>query len=245
MPSPFKTSYAILYVLTFKGSWKGKPVLVGFPGMGLVGTITLRHIVEALGLKPVGYISHPNLPPVATLKEGVVLAPIRIYENNRFAAILSDVVLPENAVSTVAKEIVETAKKEKASMVISIAGVVIPGSGGGVFGAASHPELLQTLKKYKIEPVDKGMTTGISAALLLEGLYQDFPVLLILGLLKLREDFRAAADVIVKLDEMFGLNVDVGKLLEEAERIEREIADMHMQMKRAKEEARFSPGPYG
>ncbi len=231
--------------LRCKESWKDKPVIVGFPGMGLVGTIAVRHLVEFLGLHPTGYIHHPLLPPAASIKNGVIQAPIRIYTSEKLVAILSEATLPEPALGDVARTIVERAKKDGAKYLISIAGVVIPGGGEGVYGAVSQPDLLDILKRFKINPIDKGMTTGISATLLLEGLRQGFPVLLLLGLLRLKEDFRAAADVVLKLDEMLKINVDVNRLLQEAERIEREVAEMQMHVRRMREEAKYAPGPYG
>lgn len=39
-------------------------VITGFPDVGLVGTIAVSHIVNALALKEIGYLESEALPPI-------------------------------------------------------------------------------------------------------------------------------------------------------------------------------------
>ena len=44
------------------------PVLVeGFPGLGLVGTISASYLIEKLKMEPLGYIISEKFPPIAAV----------------------------------------------------------------------------------------------------------------------------------------------------------------------------------
>ena len=214
---------------------KGFRVVVGFPGIGLVGPIVARHIVESTKMRLVGPISSKEFPAVAAIRKGVALPPVRIYadEEKRVAVIVSEVAFSEQSARALGRRLVEFAKDEGVEGIISIAGVILPGtSGDAVWGAASHPEVVEELAKHGIRPVKKGITTGISATRLTQGRAMGVPVTLLLGTLHAKEDFRAAADIVMKLDEMLGLNIPYKDLLERAEAIERDVAHIIAQTKR-------------
>jgi uncharacterized protein len=56
---------------------KNPLVILGFPGIGLVGNIICQHIIEELGMKYMGSIDSRYLPPLAMLFNGIVYLPVR------------------------------------------------------------------------------------------------------------------------------------------------------------------------
>ncbi len=201
--------------------------------MGLVGIIAARHLVDELGMEYVGGVTLEGIPPVASIRRGVALPPVRIYAHRekKILCVFSDVSVPEPLADDIAKALVSFAKEKGIARIVSIAGIIVPGEGEGVYAVGATERDLHEATRWGLQPVEKGVTTGISAALLMRAAEAGVPAMLILGQLHTKEDFRAAADVIRKLDEMLGLNVDVGGLLEKAEAIEREVAEILDRMK--------------
>jgi len=58
-------------------------LLVGFPSNGLVGTFTISYLIHYLGMKQIGEIDHPDLPPTLFVENGEILTPIRIYKKKQ------------------------------------------------------------------------------------------------------------------------------------------------------------------
>ena len=69
---------------------KGATVIDGFPGVGLVGTITANHLINSQGLEQIGVIESPHFPAVSVVKDGVPHNPVRLYAGEQ--ACLPDLV---------------------------------------------------------------------------------------------------------------------------------------------------------
>jgi uncharacterized protein len=198
-----------------------KPViLTSFPGIGLVGTIATAHFIAEFKLETIGIVESKMIPPIATLMEGVVLPPVRVYQSADHSLVLihSDVpVIPEVA-HEMGQRIVEWARDIEARRIYSMAGVATFEGKHRVFGAATTKELLEEIKSY----VEIFKTiSGIAGSILNECVVKKFPGLALLGeTLGFNPDPRAAAQVITALNNIFGWGVDVEKLIKEAEFIE-------------------------
>ena len=213
---------------------KGHTVIVGFPGIGLVGPIAAKHIVDSMGMELIGAAFSESFPTVAAIKNGVSLPPVRIYADGekKIAVVLSEILFSDKTAKALGETLVETAKNEGAKRILSIAGVLVPTASSRVlWGAGSTKEEVEFLKGYGIQPVEKGITTGISAALLVKGQETGVPVALILGALRTKEDYRTAAEIVKKLDEMLGLDVSYGELTERAKNIEKEVCNIFARSK--------------
>jgi len=219
-----------------KGNLKGYTLIAGFPGIGVVGPIVARHIIESQNLSLIGSVTSDRFPAVSAISNGVAESPVRIYADSKrkIAVILSEIMFKEDAAKELGTELINFAKKAGVKEIISIAGVLIPnGKEGDIYGVVSSEKQLETLEKYNIVPVPKGVTTGISASLLVNGKAQNVPVLLLLGALHAKEDFRAAAEIIQMLDKMLSLNVDYDSLIERARTIEQEVSSVMQHSKSA------------
>lgn len=232
--------------LKAEGNFEGYTLLVGFPGIGLVGTIVARHIVEELGMRYVGQIAGYEFPAVATVRNGQILPPIRLYAlpEKKLACLVSDITIPDAVSYHMAEAIIKFVKQQKIARIISLAGIIVPKADEDVvYGVGATVKDLHEIQRYGITPVSRGMTTGISAAILLKAAEEGVPAALLLGQLHAKEDFRAAADVVKKLDEILGLSVDVGTLLDRAEKMERELAEISSKLRSHME--KYTPAMYG
>ena len=62
---------------------KGYTLIEGFPGMGLVGTIGAKYIVEKLNFNEMGYLESDIFVPILRVHEGIPIYPSRIFVNEK------------------------------------------------------------------------------------------------------------------------------------------------------------------
>ncbi len=203
-------------------SFKDSPVLLAFPGLGLVGTISGRYLVEKLGLKWTGYVHSRSLPPVGKVKEGKLLYPINVFSGEDIHVILSEVGIPEEEVWELAGAIVSKARKDGAKIIYILSGVLMPG-GEGVFGIPSNQVARKVMEENNIKPIENGVITGVSAAVLLLARESGVPALLVLGPASNRQDFEASIRVVDAISRLTGKEVPLEELREMAHKYEHEI----------------------
>ncbi len=203
-----------------------KPLLItSFPGIGLVGTIATAHFIMELQLESIGVIESDVLPPVASLFEGVVLPPIRIYQSRDLGFVLvhSDVPILPQVAYEISKKIVSWALQIEARRLYSLAGVATFEDKKRVFGAATQKELLDEIKDH-VEIFKTGTISGIAGSILNECVARKFPGVVLLGeTTGFNPDPRAAASVVEAMNRIFGWEVSVEKLIKEAEIIEAQM----------------------
>ncbi len=203
-----------------------KPLLItSFPGIGLVGTIATAHFIMELQLESIGVIESDVLPPVASLFEGIVLPPIRIYQSRDLGFVLvhSDVPILPQVAYEISKKIVSWALQIEARRLYSLAGVATFEDKKRVFGAATQKELLDEIKDH-VEIFKTGTISGIAGSILNECVARKFPGVVLLGeTAGFNPDPRAAASVVEAMNRIFGWEVSVEKLIKEAEIIEAQM----------------------
>ncbi|HDD36418.1 MAG TPA: proteasome assembly chaperone family protein [Archaeoglobus veneficus] len=215
-----------------------KPIIIAsFPGIGLVSTITTSYFILELGMENIGIIESKKLPPIATLFEGVILPPIRIYQYKDYNLVVihSDIpIIPEIAYD-LSNTIVDWAISINAKRIYTLAGIATFEDKKRVFGAATRKELLDEIKDY-VEIFKTGTISGVAGSILNECVAKKFPGLVLLGeTLGFNPDPRAAAEVIEVLNKLFNWEVNTEKLLKEAEVIETQMQKLAEQA-RAHEE---------
>lgn len=219
-----------------KRNFSGYTLIEGFPGMGLVGTIAAKYLVERLGFREHGYIDSSVFIPIIRIHEGMPVYPSRIYANDslKLLVLISEQIISRQYTEDIAHCIVEWIKEKKIGKLISLAGINSPGSkaGDGVYGIAANPESLKELKKHNIELIKDGITTGITALILLELKKSDVNAISIMGNASFQADYKAAAAIIEKLNGLLGLKVNVEPLLKEARETEKLLLRQMDEMKR-------------
>ena len=88
-------------------------MLQGLPDVGLVGLIAISYLISELNLEEIAYMDSGLLPPVVVLHEGLPHAPLRIYGNKKFVAVISDLVIPAPALHVVMRTLVDWGQTKK------------------------------------------------------------------------------------------------------------------------------------
>ena len=208
-------------------------VIVGFPGIGLVGNITSQHIIEELGMKYVGSIDSRYFPPLAVLFNGMVYLPVRIYEaaEKDIVIVISDIPIHPTASYDISKVLTDWMQSINANYIVSIAGIATTTGERRVFGGATSTELLEKIKD-KTEIFQVGTISGISGSIMTECYLRGLPAVSLLGETPgPNPDPRAAVEVLKVLNKIFDMDIDTNKLLSQAEQIELELSKLAEQVK--------------
>lgn len=207
-----------------------KPTLVeGLPGLGLVGTIAATYLVDKLKMEELGFVESEAFPPIAAVHNGVPLHPARIYKSKKhnMLVLLSEFIIPINAVYPLSHAILEWAQSKKVEKIISLGGIVMRGEQDEVFGIVSRQELAKQVTDSGIKIIREGATTGVNGVLLADCASKGFPAISLLAEAKQEQmDPRGAAMVIDALKRLTGLDADTSDLLRESEDLEKKMSSM-------------------
>ncbi|MFA4907643.1 MAG: PAC2 family protein [archaeon] len=219
-----------------KKSLTGYTLIEGFPGMGLVGTIAAKYIVERLEFREYGYIDSSVFIPIIRIHEGIPVYPSRIYINEglKLLVLISEQIIPRQYTDDFAQCVVQWAKEKKISRMISLAGINSQSAKekNEVYGIAANAESLKELQKHGIEIIKDGITTGITALILLELKKSGINAVSIMGNASFQADYKAAAAIIEKLNDLLGLKINVEPLLKEARETEKVLLKQMDEMRK-------------
>lgn len=199
---------------------KGVTIVTGFPGFGLIGTITTEFLIEHLNAIQIGKIRIEELPPVVAVHQGKVVEPLGVFYDKKFNIIILHALTSINNIEwRLEKEICKLINEVKAKKIITIEGI---GS-----NTTEDPNIYylskgkEDFKKSNVQPLKEGIVIGISGALLLKNCTN------LLSLFaethSALPDSRAAARMIEILDKLLGLKIDYKPLLEKAAKFESKI----------------------
>ena len=222
---------------------KGATVIDGFPGVGLVGTITANHLINSQGLEQIGVIESPHFPAVSVVKDGVPHNPVRLYAGeqscrdgtcNQLVVCVSEFSPPAQLTKPLVSTLFDWMVEKGCNRLISAEGFHsadeddIPDE---VYGVGSTEEARSWIKDAGVKPFMFGTIGGVSGVMLNEGKRRNFNVLSLLA--EVKEDIpdaRAAARVIQVLDELLlAIKLDPEPLLAEAKELEAQVRMMRDQ----------------
>ncbi|RLG70951.1 MAG: hypothetical protein DRO04_00855 [Candidatus Iainarchaeum archaeon] len=208
-------------------------LIEGFPGIGLTGTIAAKFLIEKLNFRRFGYIYSNIFIPIIRVRESKPLHPSRIFINDKYklVVILSEQIIPNRYMDDFARAIAEWVQKKKIKRVISLSGIRTEEEEYAVYGIAANDKSKKLFPKYGIKEVEEGVTSGITALILLELKYTNIEAISLLATVKMTTDYKAAAEIIKKLNQMFEFNIDVKPLEEEAKKVEAEITQYLKRLK--------------
>jgi len=219
-------------------------VIAGFPSIGLVSTIVANYLIDALGLKQVGALNSPHFPTLSVVHTGEPLSPVRIYggtleSGDKIAVFVSEFKPKPNLINALSNAILEWVQKKKCKLLISPEGMVVEGKASpegenvvDAYAIGSTENARNKLQVKNIPQFKNGIIAGVSGVLLNIGKQENFDVISILSEAHPNyPDARAAASAINVIANVIDVNINVGPLYEEAERIEKQLQKFHKQAK--------------
>lgn len=226
--------YGLIIRSTGEAQLKGKTIVVGFPGMALVGKVAADALAEKLSLRPVSRIYTFHGPGSVAVDKGI-LQPAEITVLARpgspLAVVTSGFQPPDDqGQNRVAHGLLEYLSLSGASTVIAAAAYVNPhpSEERKVFVAASSSSLLEHLARHGDIEMEgaisglNGLIPGLAPAYGMEGgvvLGETGEIYVAGGII----DYRAAAAVARAISAYAGMRLDVSDLIKQAEKVEEQI----------------------
>lgn len=232
---------SVTIVETAKYDLKSPYIIEGFPGIGLVGTISANYLVEKLGMEPLGHVMCERFSPIASVHNYAPLHPARMYKSRKhnLVVLFSELVIPMNTIYPLSQVIFEWAKKHKARQIISLGGINIKGDQDTVYGIASLPELSRMIERKGVKLIREGVTTGVSGVLLADCATRNFPAISLLAEAHAEYmDPKGAAMVLNMLSKVINVKIDTHDLISQSKEIEGKVRQMLDQAKDVHEEYR-------
>ena len=209
---------------------KNATIISGFPGFGLVVTITTEFLIKHLNAVPIGKIRVDEVAPVIAIHNGEPVEPLGIFYDKKYKLIILHALGGIDGIEWKLSDlIVKTAKELDVKEIVSVEGVGSnnPTAESKAFYLGSK----NVLKQKGVDKLQEGIIVGVTGALLLR---KDVNITSIFAETHSQlPDSRAAAKVIEVLDKYLGLKVDYKPLIKNAEKFESKIKEVMDKKKEA------------
>ncbi len=198
----------------------------GFPDLGLAGTIGAKYLIDKLKFEEIGHIDSKLFLPMIRIQEGIPIHPVRLYasKKNKVVIVIAEQLIDNALSAEMAEELVSWINKKGITKVISTSGARIP-DGKMVYAFASNENSKKLINKHKIEMIQTGLTSGVTALLMLYLKDSNMDAICLLGNAKNNADYLAAAEVVKVICALTGMKVDIAPLLQEAKVLEKALME--------------------
>ncbi len=217
---------------------KNPTIIDGFPGFGLVGSISTEFLMDHLDTEQIGKIRMKSMAAMVAVHKGDVIEPIGIFHNKKYNVVFIHAITGLSGLEwKIADMIHEIAKKLNAKEIISLEGIgsTKPSGKMKAFFYSTDKRKAKKMKESGAEELNEGIIMGTTGLLLLKA--NKVPVSTIFAETHSElPDSKAAAKVIEILDKYLGLKVDYKPLLKQAEKFEKKLKDILNQSQQAAQE---------
>ena len=203
------------------------PIIVqGFPGFGLVGTISTEFLIEHLKTEYIGYIWLEELPTMVAIHNSKLVQPIGIFYDKKHNIVIFHVITAAQGIEwKITDAILDVAKQLNATEIVCLEGVgsatLEENQEPKTYFYASSSAVGKKLAGNGIDALGEGIIMGATSALLLRS---HIPTTALFAETHSNmPDSKAAAKIIKALDVYLGLKVDYEPLLEAAVKFEEKL----------------------
>ena len=188
----------------------------------------MSHLVDKLGAERIGYIITNNIPQFITIKNNKITFPFEIYKKDDIVIILPifEPIKSEHLVFT--KTVVQWSIDQKFKQAILIGGLDRRLQDESEIKAIYTKMFKDKHTDVTIPFLDEGLyVTGPLAYMLMFYELNDFEAVALLPYAeRSRPDPVAASIAVREINNILGINVNIQELLDEAEKIEKEIESL-------------------
>ena len=203
-------------------------IFAGFVGAGLVGPLSVGHIIKKLGMKEIGYMRSKYLPPSTVFIQGRLRHPFRFYSNDdkTICAIICEITLRMEGLYTIVASILDWAKEKGSNEIIILDGVASEKHDDKAYCAAEE-DLCRVMADKEISMIPQGFITGIPGGILNECLLREIQgVTLLVKANKENVDPDAAATLVEAVNRLYDTKIDTDDLRKEKERIGADFSEL-------------------
>lgn len=220
--------------LVLKKKPKGVTIIEGFPGIGLIGTITTEFLMEHLKTEQIGSVFIDDVPAIIAVHGKKVVEPISIHYNKKYNIVIIHAIgLGHGLGWDLANIVQDMSRQLEAKEIVSVEGVgsAQPTENSNIFFFSSDEKKGKALEKIA-KPLQEGIIVGVTGALLAGAKESKVPITAFFGeTYSNLPDSKAAAAIIRVLDDYLGLDVDPKPLIKQADEFERKLRKIMEQTK--------------
>jgi len=199
-------------------------IIEGFPGIGLIGTITTEYLIKHLNAKSIGYIWSKDVSPVAAIHESKVIQPLEIfYAKKKNIVILHAMTDIKGLEWDIANILQDLYKMLKAKEIISIEGIMGESTTSQAYYYTNIPASSKKLAVNATQ-LKEGIIMGVTAAMLLQDKNMKTTGVFVETHSKL-PDSKSAAKIIEVLARYLNLKIDAKPLLKAAAEFEGKLKE--------------------
>jgi len=224
-----------------KMNLKGGTVIDGFATTGITNTIASECILHSINTQLIATIESSYFSQLSVIRNSIPYFPVRIYANEELktSIFISEISIDPSLYFFIGNTMLNWAKDNECNLIISSSNFVNPpqqtetisSKEYSITGIGNTVGARNRLKDSKISLLKNGTIGGIPAVLLNQS--SELGIDVVILLVKIVEgipDFRAAAELSTTISRLVpGVSCDVPLLLQEAEKIEKEIAKIKTQ----------------
>ncbi|MGV8106358.1 MAG: proteasome assembly chaperone family protein [Nitrososphaerota archaeon] len=223
-----------------KMNLKGGTVIDGFATTGITNTIASECILHSINTRLIATIESSYFSQLSVVRNSIPYFPVRIYANEELktSIFISEISIDPSLYFFIGNTMLNWAKDNECDLIISSSNIVNPpktesinSKEYSIAGIGNTVGARNRLKDSKISLLKNGTIGGIPAVLLNQS--SELVIDVVILLVKIVEgipDFRAAAELSTTISRLVpGVSCDVPLLLQEAEKIEKEIAKIKTQ----------------
>ena len=210
-----------------KNVLKSPIIFAGFVGAGLVGPLSVGHIIDKLKMEEIGYLRSRHLPPSTVFIQGRLRHPFRLYSNNdgTICAIICEITLP-SGLHDIVNTILDWAEKNGSHEIVILDGVANATHDDKAFCAAED-DLCRVMEDIDIKMIPQGFITGVVGGILNECLVRKIQgVTLLVKANDKGPDPLAAATLVKAVNRAYDMNIDITELRKEKKRIDADFKEL-------------------
>ncbi len=215
---------------------KNVKIIEGFPGFGLVGTITTEFLIDHLNAERIGTIWFSELSPLVAIHQGKAIEPLGVFYSKKNNLVIVHALADIKGIEwKIVDALAQLCKMLSAKEMIGIEGVGAAGDLSGDSKAYYYSNLNKKWKSSGVPELKEGIVIGVTAALMMR--FKQSPLSCVFAETHSSlPDSRAAAKVIEVLDKYLNLKIDYKPLLKKAEAFEAKVKQLVKQTKSVKDD---------
>jgi uncharacterized protein len=209
--------------------------IVGFPTVGLVGSIVTSYIVRELKMPILRGMSSDELSPYCILIDGEPYPPVRIHGLCRkddggncsdLMVVTSEIAPTVTQCYTLTNELLDMFADYGVKKIVCLEGIPRYCKDDVIYACGSTPAAREMIGSFGVEPLDTGMIKGLTGVMLFEGKERGMDIVTLLCPAEPKlPDPRSAAGVLDRLAKVIPelKGMDTSPLFQEAEELDRRI----------------------
>lgn len=224
-----------------KEDLKISTIIVGFPGIGLIGSIAAKYIVRELKMEVKGYIRSPLIPPLAVFLDGILAYPYRIYvsKEHDIAVLIGESPAPVQAYYYLANAVLDWGNQVGAKEILCLDGFQDPFSASKEVYLVAEPDLKSKIDKINLPKPQTGYIGGLSGAILNETILREIDgYALLCGTTEPNfPDPDGSANIIEVLNKLKQLNIDITSLRADGDKIKKTMQEFAEKTRQVSDES--------